>query len=43
LLLGTALAGAVVYLPLVIVYGLTDGEKRALRGFAKRRPADATA
>jgi O-antigen/teichoic acid export membrane protein len=42
-LAGTAIAGAVVYLPLVLTFGLTDAEKRALRGFTKRRPADAPA
>jgi hypothetical protein len=39
-LAGTAIAGGVVYLPLALLFGLTEGEKKALRGFTNRgKPA----
>jgi O-antigen/teichoic acid export membrane protein len=42
-LAGTALAGGIVYLPLALKFALTEGEKKALRGFTNRgKPAVAS-
>jgi O-antigen/teichoic acid export membrane protein len=36
-LLATAFAGAIVYLPAIVVFGLTPGERATLAGFVRRR------
>jgi O-antigen/teichoic acid export membrane protein len=41
-LVGTAVAGGIVYVPLALVFGLTTGEKQALRGFLRRGSAVAS-
>jgi O-antigen/teichoic acid export membrane protein len=41
-LAGTAVVGGLVYLPLAVMFGLTESEKRALRGSISRRSTSGT-
>jgi hypothetical protein len=36
-LLGTAVVGGIVYLPAILVFGLTPGERSTVAGFLRRR------